>query len=92
VGIDRRGGKSKGGGEAMSGNAVAIDYPYPDYIMEYVRQNLGLDANDTSRDVEIVRMSRDEILNRVCTWNGLIDYGATIKEWVGNIFEVELEG
>ena len=64
---------------------------YFDSIMEDVRQNLGLEADDTSKDDEISEMSRDEILDRVCEWNGLIGYGSTVREWVENIWVNDLD-
>ena len=64
---------------------------YFDNIMEDVRQNLGLDPEDTSRDEEINTMSRQEVFNRVCEWNGLIGYGETIRDWKENIWGVDLE-
>lgn len=63
---------------------------YPEYIMMCVRQNLGLDEIDVSRDMEIYSMSRKEIFNAVCTWNGLIGYGNTIVDWVKDIYQISL--
>jgi hypothetical protein len=64
---------------------------YPEHIVEYVRQNLGLTEDDTSLDGEILAMSRDEVLDRVCAWNGLIGFGDTVKDWVQDVYGVELE-
>lgn len=64
---------------------------YPDYIMQYVRNSLGLDEYNTERDDEINSMNKEELLNRVCNWNGLVDYGNTIKHWVEDIYKVNLE-
>lgn len=64
---------------------------YFDCIMEDVRQNLGLEPDDTSKDDEINEMSRDEILDRVCEWHGLIHYGDTIREWIENIWGIDLD-
>lgn len=64
---------------------------YPDYIMQYVRNSLGLDEYNTERDNEINSMDKEEVLNRVCNWKGLIDYGNTIKNWVEDIYKVSLE-
>lgn len=62
-----------------------------DYILRYVRQNLGLDANDTSKDDIIAKMPKREILDRVCNWNGLINYGGQVKGWIEDIYGVELD-
>ncbi len=64
---------------------------YSDDIMEAVRQNLGLEADDESRDDEINDMSRQEILECVCNWNGLINYADTIREWIENIWGIDLD-
>lgn len=64
---------------------------YPENIMKCVRQNLGLDEMDASRDLEIYSMSRKEILNAVCTWNGLIEYGCTVAGWVEDIWQIKLD-
>lgn len=64
---------------------------YLDSIMEAVRQNLGLEADDTSKDDEINEMTRQEVLDRVCKWNGLIGYADTIREWIEDIWGVDLD-
>lgn len=64
---------------------------YPPYIMKHVRENLGLEENDSSRDKEINKMSKLEVLDKVATWNGLIGYGYTISKWVQDIYGIELE-
>ena len=63
---------------------------YPEYIMRYVRQNLDLEPDDTSKDSIINKMSHDDILSRVCEWNGLINYGSTIRNWIQSIYHVSL--
>ena len=67
------------------------DEKYFSDIMEAVRQNLGLEFDDTSKDDEISEMSRDEILDRVCEWNGLIGYGSQIREWIEDIWGIDLD-
>lgn len=64
---------------------------YSTYVMRCVRQNLGLEADDESEDNEIYEMSKSEILNSVCTWNNLINYGDTIKSWVRQVYGVKLD-
>lgn len=63
---------------------------YTDYIMESVRQNLGLDHDDTSKDSLIAEMDKDEILDRVATWNNLINFGSSIRSWVEDIWGIDL--
>lgn len=61
------------------------------YIMTAVRQNMGLDEHDTSRDDEIEKMSKEEILDRVCEWDGLTGYGKFIKSWIEDIWGINLD-
>lgn len=68
-----------------------MENKYFDSIMEDVRQNLGLEPDDTSRDEEINAMERQEILDRVCEWHGLINYGETIREWIEDIWGLDLD-
>lgn len=63
---------------------------YPDYIMKDVRQRLGLEEDDTSRDNEINTMGKYRVLCMVCNWNGLIDYGSTIADWIDDIYGFNL--
>jgi hypothetical protein len=62
---------------------------YPASI-EAVRQNLGLDQNDDSKDDEIMQMSREEIFRRYMTWHGIIGYESEIKEIIEEIYLVAL--
>lgn len=64
---------------------------YPEYIMCYVRQSLGLQADDASEDDAINAMSGTEIFSRVCDWNGLLGYGDTIRVWIKDIFGKDLK-
>ena len=64
---------------------------YPENIMEDVRERLGLESDDDSRDKEIMEMSKDKILDEVVKWNGLINYGDTIKNWVQDIYNIDLD-
>lgn len=36
-------------------------------------------------------MTKDEAFERVCNWNGLINYHNTIKGWVEDIYNIELD-
>ncbi len=66
-------------------------YPYPEEIMENVREALGLEPDDESRDDEIRGMSKLDILDKVATWEGLIGYGGTIMSWVQDIWNINLD-
>lgn len=63
---------------------------YPENIMRMVRGNLDLDFDDTSRDGEIESMSKNEVLESVCSWEGLIGYNHTIIGWIKDIYGVDL--
>lgn len=64
---------------------------YPEKIMCDVRQNLGLDRVDTSKDIEIYKMDRKDILNAVCKSNGLGNCGYSIIQWIEYIYQVKLK-
>lgn len=64
---------------------------YSESIMEYVRQRLGLEKYDDSRDKEINELSPNEVFEHVCEWNGLCGYSNTIKSWIRDIYKLELE-
>ena len=64
---------------------------YPENILRLVRQNLDLESTDTSMDEEINAMSRNEVFNRVCEWEGLIGYGRVIREWIKDIYGIDLD-
>ena len=64
---------------------------YPENILRLVRQNLDIESTDTSMDEEINNMSRNEVLNRICEWEGLIGYGRVIREWIKDIYGVDLD-
>lgn len=64
---------------------------YSEGIMGDLRERRDLDRHDASQDEEIMQMSKNEVLNEVLTWNGLIGYDCTIKNWIENIYGVELE-
>ena len=65
---------------------------YPLHIIEYVRQNIGLEKDDASCDEEILSAPEREIFRRVVIWNGLLGgYDITIKDWVESIYGVDLD-
>lgn len=66
------------------------DHVYSNTVMGYVRQNLDLEADDDSKDMEIAQMSRNEVFDRVLEWNGFIRYGSTIRSWVEGVYGVNL--
>ena len=65
---------------------------YGEYITECVRQNLGLEVDDDSRDYDIENnMTEEEVFHRVLEWNGLIGYGYTIRNWIKQIYNIDLD-
>ena len=69
---------------------VSVTPKYPDYIMQKVRQHLGLGEYDTSWDDIINNSSHSEVFNHVLEWEGIIGYGYTIPQWIKDIYGVEL--
>lgn len=61
-------------------------------IIRNVRENLGVEPDDSSKDDEINRMSLNEIFDRWCEWNGLINYGKTIRKVIGSVYGIDIEG
>lgn len=63
---------------------------YPENIMSMVRGNLDLELDDKSRDGEIEAMSKREVFNRVCEWEGFVGYSDTIIKWINQIYGIDL--
>jgi len=63
---------------------------YPNYIMDKVRQHLGLESWDTSRDEEINNMSHSEVFRHCLEWEGIIGYDLTIGNWIQDIYGITL--
>jgi len=64
---------------------------YKGYIMDKVRQHLGLETYDNSRDMDINGMTHDSILDHCLEWEGIIGYGNSIRGWVEEIYGIVLE-
>ena len=63
---------------------------YPEYILEILRQRKDLEEDDTSRDEEFQNLSANEVFDEVIKWDGLGNYADTIKQWVQDIYSVDL--
>lgn len=72
-------------------NGYEVKNKYPDYIMETLRQRLGLDKDDTSRDEYINTYSPNEAFEEVLTWNGICGFSYTIKSWIESIYGIDLD-
>ncbi|MDE7423945.1 MAG: hypothetical protein K2N51_09660 [Lachnospiraceae bacterium] len=65
---------------------------YNNDIMEAVRQRMGLEKDDTSKDDEIMKMDKEEVFREYCQWHGLSGaWYLDILEVIGNIYNVSLE-
>lgn len=64
---------------------------YPSYIKEKVRQRLGLESYDTSRDEQINSMPHNAVLDACLEWKGILRYGYLIRDWINDIYRVTLE-
>lgn len=62
----------------------------PEYILRKLRQRKGLLSDDTSMDAVFNNLPPDEIFSEVCEWEGLCGYALTIRRWIKDIFDVEL--
>lgn len=60
-------------------------------IIGDVRENLGLEREDTSKDNRIDGMSPNEIFKRWCEWNGFINYSGTFREVISSIYGVDID-
>ena len=56
------------------------------YILKDIRQALGLEPDDRSRDKEIKAMAAKEQFELYCTWNGLIGWSERLSEVVLDLF------
>ena len=59
---------------------------YSNYLMRSVRQNMGLDEDDTSRDDAIMEMDSYELLDRFLEYEGIIGYTQKIVNILKEIF------
>lgn len=67
-----------------------MENKYPEYIMQKLRQRRGLEEDDTREDSDINTLSPGEAFDEVCNWEGLINYGSTIKGWINDIYGVRI--
>jgi len=75
----------------MSRKKILSKEKYPDDIMEDLRQRRGLEEDDESEDNDIMQMSKSDVLDEVVTWNNLIHYGEPIKQWINDIYDIDLD-
>lgn len=58
-------------------------------IIDDVREYLGLNRGDISKDDKINSMSPSEIFERWCEQNGFINYSETFRKVMGSIYEID---
>ena len=68
-----------------------IEYRFPMWLIKIVRQTMGLDADDYTRDGEIICMSHRELFDAWLTWNGIIGYTKKILDTIEEIYKITLE-
>lgn len=61
---------------------------YEEYIMKDLRQRLGLEPDDESKDDEIMSMSKDEVFESLLEWEGIIGYAGIIRSYVEDVYGV----
>lgn len=74
----------------LSAAASTVVPKYSAHIMDMVRQHIGLEPGDTSRDEEINNMTRDSIFDHCLEWEGIIGYGYQIRSWIEDIYGVNV--
>lgn len=60
-------------------------------IIRDVREYLGVEPDNTSKDDEIDRMSPNEIFDKWCEWNGYIRLSEIFRRVMGSIYGINIE-
>ena len=63
----------------------------PEWIMDDIRENMYLEAGDTSRDKEILQMEGVEFFDKWLEWNGICGYTTEIIKAIYYAFGIDLE-
>ena len=65
---------------------------YNNDVMEAIRQRLGLEPDDNSKDEQIMNMDKSKAFQEYCLWNGLMgSYHHYISEAISSIYGVALQ-
>jgi len=67
-----------------------IEQEVPSYIMEDLRERMGLDCDDESADDEILSLSGADFLNEWLGWQGIMGYTDSILEVIKLAFGIDL--
>ena len=84
--MKRRSSISKTTVPIQKGDKTTVQKQYSNYLMRSVRQSMGLDEDDTSRDDAIMEMDSYELLDRFLEWEGIIGYTQKIVNILKEIF------
>lgn len=61
------------------------------HIMESLRERRGYDKYDITHDKDILKCSKESLLYDLFAWNGLVGYDDLVKEWIKEIYKVDLD-
>lgn len=64
---------------------------YPGYIMRKLRQRRGLEPDNVSSDEILNNFSPQQAFKEVLSWEGLINWDETIKEWINDIYGINID-
>lgn len=60
----------------------------PDIIISDIRKSLGVEPDDTSKDNIINTMDNDELFDKWCRWQGLINWSGRIRATIQVIYNL----
>ena len=64
---------------------------YPEYIMETVRQRLGIEKGNTTKDDYINGLKENKVVEMYLSWKGIIGYGNMIINLIEDVYGVKLK-
>lgn len=67
-----------------------MNHNYPEHIMETLRQRIGLEDDDKSRDEELQMLTPQEALSECLEWEGIHGYTSWILNVIRDTFKVKL--
>lgn len=67
-----------------------MNHNYPEHIMETLRQRIGLEDDDKSRDEELQMLTPQEALSECLEWAGIHGYTSWILNVIRDTFKVKL--
>lgn len=76
--------------KAIETNPITAVDKFSHEIVEALRQRIGLEADDNSRDDEFLNLTPTEALDEWLTWNGIYGYTDAILMAVEDAFKIKL--